>query len=555
MEYQRKLYLINEESELAKSSLTKSSLQKTELDRLPFYELNFFSTHNSAINKCQIGCNSNMKEISRYLKFIQFFPICIELDLIYNDKGTFVGHLTNNNTPIKEVLESISTILEDVKKSVQENKIYPLVIVLDNSTLYKGILQMTELFNRTQTQKDNLATYMRGVLVNCKTFFNGNTVDGQVSCSDPLSELMNKVLFRFKDEKNIANITENMGVSKAINVGDISISDQIGKIMVDKKITPLENKAIIRTYPRMANVIFIMKASKRRGSLGLLDTGDNENLKQLNKDFLKHIFSPNHKINFFSFNSYSIEESEMQTLIKKFATLYGNTIPDFNLENISSPNETKVGTEVGTEVRTEVGTEVGTEVRTEVGTEVGTDEYKRTLAQYIMSIEPTIFKNIYSNPDNMPGLSKIIEAITQSVGGVEEMSTYDVKDEFNWKVVEETDDVGSNVHNHNIDTIIKEIKEVNSKYGKVNSEFVNEDPDVGAEKPEDTYVSAVNDFKTRYNIKFIHHANLGGSKKYKKKTKNKNKNKKTKNKNKNKNKKTKNKNKKNKKNKKKTTKK
>ena len=73
MATQRELFLINEDLESEKSSKTKE-----EINNLPFYKLNFFSTHNSAINKCQIGCNSNMNEIRRYLKFIEFFPICIE---------------------------------------------------------------------------------------------------------------------------------------------------------------------------------------------------------------------------------------------------------------------------------------------------------------------------------------------------------------------------------------------------------------------------------------------------------------------------------------------
>ena len=309
MEYQRKLYLIDEDFESEKSSLTKA-----EIDTLPFYELNFFSTHNSAIHDCQIGCNSNMDQIKRYLKFIKFFPICIELDLINTDNGILIGHLTKNNMSQIYCYNVINSILNDI------GTFYPLVIVCDNSTLYKRLWE-----DRDEEEEQNLATAMKSVLERCKRIFDRDKMvpNEEMNSLTPLSELMNKVLFRFKDKDNQANITDPMGVTKAITVGLMSaeINVQIEKIMVDKKIKALKNKAIIRTYPRMGDGTFAFKEAKRRvGSL----TGDNENLTKLNKDFLEHIFLPNHKINFFSFNSYSIEDLEMQTLIKNFATLYNN---------------------------------------------------------------------------------------------------------------------------------------------------------------------------------------------------------------------------------------
>ena len=321
MEYPRKLYLINEDSESE-----KSSLQKTDISNLPFYELNFFSTHNSAIHDCQIGCNSNMDQIKRYLKFIEFFPICIELDLINTDNtdnGILIGHLTKNNMNQIYCYTVINSILNDI------GTFYPLVIVCDNSTLYKRIK-----IPRNKEEEDNLATAMESVLERCKRIFDRDKMvpNKEMESSTPLSELMNKVLFRFKDKDNQANITEPMGVTKAINAGVLSekINVQIKKIMVDEKITALKNKAIIRTYPKMSRGLFAFKEVKRRLSGGISSTGDNETLTQLNKDFSKHIFSPNHRINFFSFNSYSIEDPNMQKLIKKFANLYNNLneLPD-----------------------------------------------------------------------------------------------------------------------------------------------------------------------------------------------------------------------------------
>jgi len=532
MAAKRDLYLINEKSEELE---TKSSLTKVKINTLPFHELNFFSTHNSAINKCQIGCNSNMNEIKRYLKFIEFFPICIELDLIYNAKGTFVGHLTKKNMPIKEVCTSISKILKEAQTTLTKRdvtkEIYPLVIVFDNSTLYKGILQITELLNRTQDQKESLAKYMKKLLVDCKTSFEGKTVEGPISSSARLSELMNKVLFRFKDEDNEANITENMGVSKAINVGK-DITTQCNTIMRE-----LGNEAIIRTYPHMPNRTFVAKASIRKLTRGIIGIGDNGNLKQLNKAFLPHIFSRTHKINFFSFNSYSIEDPDMRKLIKKFATLYGNTILDAELVNISNPDETE-----------EVNEEVSEEVK---------KEYNRALAQYKISNKRKFFEKVYNNQsEGVPSFSQVIKVITESVGGVKGgLSTFGVKETF--AIETETGSVGSIQSNidqiDQIDQIVEQIRaqdyngKYDGKYGEINAEFVKETDEVGSGGSEELvqfwkqYRFVTRTEEIGNSKKSVTHFS-GGSKKYKKKTKNKKKKKKTKNKNKKtKNKKTKNK--------------
>ena len=43
----------------------------------------------------------------------------------------------------------------------------------------------------------------------------------------------------------------------------------------------------------------------------------------------------------YSFNTNRIIKNDMRKLIKKFATLYGNTILDAELVNISNPDETE----------------------------------------------------------------------------------------------------------------------------------------------------------------------------------------------------------------------
>ena len=269
---------------------------------IPLKYIKFFSTHNSYVNKLQILGEITDKNVKQYLKYINKFPICIELDIdsssdICNE--IIIDHYSfNNNIKLCKILNYIKTQL------LQFKSFYPLVLNVDISNIKKKHHKITgnNIMNCFINIFKNKCNNCNKIKTRCNITSNTikiRTINDKLEVlnnNTPLSELMNTVLIRMNNYSNIKKTNYSI-MHNPVNI----------KLSASQK-----HNNVLRVYP---NMIYSLLNYNSEELVNLHYEGFLTNTDQ-HTDY-KYI-------NMLSFNWHEIKFKKKMELINAFIVFYKN---------------------------------------------------------------------------------------------------------------------------------------------------------------------------------------------------------------------------------------
>lgn len=294
---------------------------------LSFKDLICFSTHNSLIIGRQVHGQVSLEPLGIYLPFLQYFPICFEIDIDPSSHKDYIliGHISKKKLDFSVFLKYLSDLYKIIvdygKLLYPEKLLYPLILSFDISKIQSNTTKCTEILNKVIELLDADDVLQNYIL-------------RTVELDTKLTSLMNKILLRWGHEQPPATITSKMGSSICLpqhNGGmvtdclaksfssatcNVSKEDMIKDISKQLTITYQKDK-FMRAYPNACCVSLVGSVTA-----GLTGSKNNtQDYKTLNSTLSDIVFY-NHGINCMAFNIHDIDPTKLGILLIKFYKLY-----------------------------------------------------------------------------------------------------------------------------------------------------------------------------------------------------------------------------------------
>lgn len=317
-----------------------------EILNLPLQNIKFFSTHNSFILKSQFKGIVGYTTIIDSLNNLEFYPVCIELDLIFKNDIFYVNHYAQNRTVKK--LEEVLLYLKDELILLKKKFKFPLLLSFDISKIKKSM----NFYKKNVILLEAIQIQLNQFLLSKECEYCKQTIQDGSILNVPMKDLLGKVLIRYKlkivetnqillpdiyfDDNPIKTNNESFYNKSIPYSGENETGRKTKKNKTfEEEMEKYKDKqnSFVRIYPQLTFNKAFQLSLKRTISYRSISNNTNSNYSasspeipsyvKVSIQIIKFLFD-NNNLNCVAFNYHDLTPDLLKLIRNKFKILYSN---------------------------------------------------------------------------------------------------------------------------------------------------------------------------------------------------------------------------------------